>query len=108
MGWYKGSVQDAGCYYTYYRDDVAKGISVQLRFSGNYVADQDEEVTVYDAVFYSTGTISYGSYVYDELKEEKCIVLSKLPGRCLSEVILQLEKATASSTEINRNWKEQK
>jgi len=108
MGWYKGSVQDAGCYYTYYRDDVAKGISVQLRFSGNYVADQDEEITVYDAVFYPTGTISYGSYMYDELKEENCIELSSLPERCVSEVILQLEKATASSTETDSKWREKR
>lgn len=97
MGWYRGSVQDAGIYDTFYREDGE--IGVELGFSGCYVADENEDVTVYGASFYKAGTVKRGSYVYDTIKKENLYPLEKVPARYFSEMILQLTKATASSQE---------
>lgn len=97
MGWYRGSVQDAGIYSTFYREDGALG--VELEFSGCYVGDENDEVTVYGARFYKAGTVARGSYVYDTIKKENEYKLREISPRYFSEIILQLTKATASSQE---------
>ncbi len=97
LGWYRGSVQDAGGYYTFYREDGNTG--VELEFSGCFVGDENEEVTVYGAVFYKAGTVKRGSYVYDTVKKEHQYQLSEVSPRYFSEIVLQLTKATASSKE---------
>lgn len=97
QGWYRGSVEDAGVYSTFYRED--DGIGVELEFSGCYVGDENEEVTVYGAKFYKAGTVKRGSYVYDTIKKENLHKLSEISPRYFSEIVLQLTKATASSKE---------
>ena len=66
LGWYRGSVQDAGGFDTYYREDEEAGIGVELHFSGTYVGGLGEDVTIYDVRFYKAGTVARGSDVYDE------------------------------------------
>ena len=108
QGWYRGSVQDGGMFYTFYREDKGLGIGVELRFSGSAVGfDDGENVTVFDAVFY-TGTVNRGSYVYDEVPEEHILSLGSVPKRYYSEILHQLTRATASSTETNENWRSEK
>lgn len=97
MGWYRGSVQDAGVYYTFYREDGDMG--VELEFSGSYVGDENDEVTVYGAAFYRARTVKRGSYVYDTIKKENQYKLDQVSPRYFSEIVLQLMKATASSQE---------
>lgn len=97
MGWYRGSVQDAGVYMTFYREDGPVG--VELEFSGCYVGDENEEVTVYGAQFYKAGTVARGSYVYDKIKEQNGYRLGEISPRYFSEIVLQLTKATVSSQE---------
>ena len=97
LGWYRGSVQDAGGYYTFYRED--QKIGVELEFSGSFVGGENEEVTVYGAQFYQAGTVQRGSYVYDTIKKEHLYRLSEVSPRYFSEIVLQLTKATASSQE---------
>ncbi len=97
MGWYRGSVEDAGIYNTFYREDG--GIGVELEFSGSYVGDENDEVTVYGAVFYKAGTVKRGSYVYDTVREENRYLLGEVNPRYFSEIVLQLARATASSRE---------
>lgn len=97
MGWYKGSVQDAGVYMTFYREDGELG--VELEFSGSYVGDENEDVTVYGAAFYKAGTVKRGSYVYDTIKKENRYTLDQVSPRYFSEIVLQLTRATASSQE---------
>ena len=98
MGWYRGSIMDGGCYDTYYREDVH--MAVQLNFSGTFVGGElEEEITVYGAKFYKPGTVEHGSYVYDEIKKENLYKLGDVSPRYFSEIVYQLEKATASSTE---------
>ena len=118
MGWYRGSVQDAGGFYSYYREDKELALGVELHFSGSYVGGQNEDVTVYEARFYPTeGTVTEkdgstaaagirrGSYVYDEANDSNSCFLKEIPERYFSEIVLQLSKATASSKEKNENWK---
>lgn len=108
LGWYRGSVQDAGCFDTFYREDTGLGLGVELHFSGTYVACEGEEVTVYEARFYHAGTITRGSYVYEVAEGEKQIPLKDIPERYFSEIVLQLTKATASGKERDQNWKKHK
>ena len=56
-------------------------------------------------MFYRAGTVEHGSYVYDEPKKEDILPLDQVPARYYSEVVYQLEKATASSTETDPFWK---
>ncbi len=103
LGWYRGSVLDGGVFYTYYREDGP--LAVELRFSGSPVGDENDDVTVFDALFYRPGTVRRGSYVYDTVQEQHTLSLGEVPARYYSEIILQLTKATASSTETNPDWK---
>ena len=106
MGWYRGSVQDGGGFYEFYREDGK--ISVNLTFSGSFVSGEGEMVTVYDAVFYRTGTVRRGSYIYDRPKDEDTLSLDEVNPRYFSEIVYQLQKATASGTEMNHNWKNER
>ena len=108
QGWYRGSVQDGGAFYCFWREDRELGIGAELRFSGTAVGyDDGENVTVYDAVFY-TGTVNRGSYVYDTVCEEQTVALGDVPARYYSEIVHQLTRATASSTATNENWKSER
>ena len=128
LGWYRGSVQDAGGFYSYYREDRELGLGVELHFSGSFVGGQNDDVTVYEARFYNAGGtplagnggvlvgnasqgssvpagIRRGSYVYDEANDSNSYCLKEIPERYFSEIVLQLAKATAASKERNANWK---
>lgn len=103
LGWYKGSIQDAGCFYTFYREDIVKrnkkedgsmqliGNAAELNFSGMYVAGDDEEVEIENIRFYTPGTVKRGSYIYDEADDNKAIRLDEINPRYFSEIINQLE-----------------
>ena len=110
LGWYRGSVEDAGFYYTFYREDASLNMGVELRFSGCSVGYEFEntEVTVYEAVFYRSGTVTRGSYCYDTPKDENTFALADVPPRYYSEIVYQLERATAASTGIDPEWKKKK
>lgn len=92
FGWCRGCVEDAGRYRTYYREDTENGMSVELHFSGSFVGWHQEEVTVYDVRFYR------------EDKEKACF-LRDVPPRYFSEIVLQLDSATASGNEREENWR---
>ena len=108
MGWYRGSVVDGGGFYTFYREDPSVGIGVELNFSGCFVGGDSEEITVFDAIFYKAGTVERGSYCYDAPKKENIFLLGQVPARYYSEIVWQLERATASSTETDPDWRSKK
>ena len=108
MGWYRGSVVDGGGFYDFYREDPPAGIGVELNFSGSFVGGDSSDVTVFDAVFYRAGTVERGGYCYDAPKEENIFPLGQVPARYYSEVVWQLERATASSTETDPDWRRKK
>lgn len=105
LGWYRGSVQDAGFFYTYYREDPEAGIGVELHFSGACVGYSEGNVTIYDVRFYKAGAIERGSYVYDEADAEKAYFLKDIPPRYFSEIVLQLARLTASCEERDEDWR---
>lgn len=108
LGWYRGSVQDGGGFYTYYREDIEAGMGVELHFSGTYVGGfNDDDVTIYDVRFYKAGTIEHGSYVYDEADKEKAYRLKDVSPRYFSEIVLQIAQVTASSDRRDENWKKE-
>ena len=99
LGWYRGSV-DGGYYDTFYREDPTLGLGVELYFSGGVVGDDRyNTATVYDAVFYRQDNCC------DEPQEAHIFTLGEVPARYYSEVVYQLERATASSTETDPDWK---
>lgn len=89
MGWYKGEVGDGGGFDTYYRYDHDK--SAELIFSGDYIACSDEDVDIYEVHFAQTVTGASQSLAPCRLGE--------VDPRYFSETVLQLTRATASSTE---------
>ncbi len=105
-GWNKGSAQDAGMFYVFYREDATRrmknpdgsstllGNAAELHFSGTYIAVEDESVTIESVRFYRPGTIAHGSYLYDEADDRKAIPLDRVPQRYFSEIVLQLEEIT--------------
>lgn len=105
LGWYRGSVMDAGYFDIYYREDPEVGISVELHFSGAYVGYSEGNVTLYDVRFYKAGTIAHGSYVYEEADAEKAYFLKDVPPRYFSEIVLQLTRVTASCQERDEGWR---
>ncbi len=108
LGWYRGSVQDGGGYYTFYREDPILSMGVELNFSGCSVGYENDTVTVYEGVFYRSGTVKRGSYCYDSPKEENIFALKDVPPRYYSEIVYQLERATASATETDPEWKKKR
>lgn len=108
-GWYQSSIQDGGSYHTFYREAPSVGMGVELRFFGACVGYSDEtDVTVCDAVFYHSGTMERGSCVYDSPSDENTFALGAVPPRYYSEIVLQLEQATAPSTNINPDWEKER
>ncbi len=99
-GWFRGTPQDAGFFYEFFREDGP--IGVQLNFSGAYaggsIGEDEDEVTVYDVVFYHAGDREQGY-------SKNLIPLGQLPLRLYSETVYQLEKATAASTETDPSWR---
>ena len=97
MGWYRGPVEDAGVYSTFYREDG--GRCAVLEFSGCFVGDENEEVTVYGAYFSEGSQNSGESCVWRALKKENRMALRDVEAGYFSEVCLQLKRATASGRE---------
>ncbi|WML33318.1 DUF4132 domain-containing protein [Clostridium sp. OS1-26] len=108
FGWSRGPIGDGGGYYTFYKEDSTFKIDVELSFSGVSVGYENEEVTVYDLSFYKEGTASKYSYINDKMYEHNVVSPETLPKRFLSEILYQINKATASKTGTNENWKEEK
>jgi hypothetical protein len=109
LGWRKGSVQDAGWYFNFYKEDKKQGVGAWLSFSGTGVgADPTEEVTVYAAQFSKAGSVEYGSYVYDEIKKENTLTLTDVPPRLYSEICYDIERATANRIRTDADWEKTK
>lgn len=88
MGWYRGVVEDAGIFYSFYREDGP--IEVRLNFSGTWAGGDDSKVEVWDIPFYKGPTP---------------IPLGQVPPKLYSEIVYQVQKATAASVETRSDWK---
>ncbi|MDS0527666.1 DUF4132 domain-containing protein [Clostridium sp. SHJSY1] len=104
-GWYRGSVQDAGGYYQFYKEDSKIGIGVEIQFDYLGVGYENEETTIYELIFYKANTVERGSYVYDEVTDENTILPVKVPERFFSEILYDVDKALEAKTGFVDNWR---
>lgn len=104
-GWYRGSVQDGGGFYDFYKEDRNHGIGADLEFSGSYIGSEGEEVTIYGITFYKAGTVERGSYVYDSIKEDNLIEPGQVPERLFSEILYNVDKSLTAKIGVDENWK---
>lgn len=87
--WKKTSIVDGGGYEGYYYEDEASGIGVQISFDFLYVGmANDEAVTVENMRFYKRGTVTYGSYVYDEVGTGNRVLPKDVPAKLASFVLM--------------------
>ncbi|MDA1585132.1 DUF4132 domain-containing protein [Bacillus cereus group sp. TH230-1LC] len=106
LGWIRGSVQDGGVYYTFYKEDTRTGLGAQLSFSGAPIGYEDEEdICVYDIEFYKAGTVNRGSYEYDEIDDERRIVPKEVDKYFFSEILYDVQVATDSNLGHNESWR---
>ncbi len=106
QGWYRGETEDGGGFFTFYREDKELGLGAVLYFSGTYVGGLNEDVTVYEIRFFKSGNLS--TWSYDSEVETKSCLLSEVPERYFSEIVLQAAKATAAGRERDENWKKKR
>ncbi|MDE7327776.1 MAG: DUF4132 domain-containing protein [Lachnospiraceae bacterium] len=97
LGWYRGMVKDAGCFFTYYREDKEIGFCVELHFSGSYVGGENEEVTIYSAQFYKVGEQKRGGFPCCDTNGQEACSLKNIPARYFSEIVWQLTKAVSQT-----------
>ena len=101
FGWQKGAVLDAGCFSTFYREDITervknsdgkailKGNAVVVNISGMYVSGSGEEVEVGEIRFYKPENVEKD--IDDDVKEKYALKLNEVDERYFSEIINQLE-----------------
>ncbi|SCM95719.1 Uncharacterized protein BWINRASL_03012 [Bacillus mycoides] len=109
LGWIRGSVQDGGVYYAFYKEDMRTGLGAQLSFSGAPIGYEDEEdVCVFEIQFYKAGTVNRGSYEYDEIDDERRIVPKEVDKHFFSEMLYDVQLATDSNLGHNESWRSER
>ncbi|PAQ15373.1 hypothetical protein CD798_06175 [Bacillaceae bacterium SAOS 7] len=103
-GWSKGSVQDAGGFYEFYKEIGEYG--AELHMTGMYVGGGMDDVVVKEVIFYKAGTVERGSYIYDEVTDKNRIMPNKVPERIFSELLLDVSKATEKYDKLIEKWQE--
>ncbi|HLV97435.1 MAG TPA: DUF4132 domain-containing protein [Ktedonobacterales bacterium] len=105
-GWERGSVQDAGAYYTIWKAFPAAGVQAILETAGMSVGYEQEFTTAIKRLaFARTDTIQRGSYIYDDLKEkdERSIKLGEVPPIIFSEIAADVQNFAAAG-EYREDW----
>ncbi len=95
LGWEKGYIEDAGCYY-FYSKTYPSDYTLKLNFLGDYIGNTSElgkEVPIYDI------QVSKG---------KQKIRLYEIPKRLFSEIKIELKNILDSSSGYNENWKKAK
>ncbi|MGG0202052.1 DUF4132 domain-containing protein [Bacillus anthracis] len=106
FGWIRGSVQDGGVYYTFYKEDTRTGLGAQLSFSGAPIGyEEEEDICVYDIEFYKAGTVNRGSYEDDEIDDERRIVPKEVDKYFFSEILYAVQLVTNSNLGHNESWR---
>lgn len=93
-GWYHGAVMDGGCFKTYYREDQGIGFCTELHFSGGFIGYTNEDVTVGSVQFYKLDEVGADGLPYGGDIKKACR-LKDVPAKYFSEIVLQVERATA-------------
>ncbi|GAB3962868.1 hypothetical protein GCM10028805_64850 [Spirosoma harenae] len=94
LGWFRGSVQDAGWIASYYKDFTDLGITAILTQQGNIcVGYYDENAALGDIMFARAQSVQFGSYVYDEPSKDtdpRLIRFGEVPPIVYSEVMADM------------------
>jgi hypothetical protein len=102
LGWYRGSVVDAGGISSYHKSFPAAGVDVFLSIDGMYMGmDMDTEITLGDVHFVKQGSVKIGSYTYDEpdnADDPRVVALGEVPPIVFSEVMGDLQKIAGKTT----------
>jgi len=96
LGWRRGSVVDAGEISAFHKRFSPSGVDAIVKVSGVSISgDHYSSATVGYAMFVKDGSVSYGSYTYDEPRnenDERLIALGEVPVVVYSEVVSDLMK----------------
>lgn len=94
-GWFRGSVIDGGMVSSYRKDFSYAGVTAILIQQGELsVGLMGGTAELGDLLFVSSGSVKFGSYVYDEPQTEsdpRLIQLGALPPVVYSEVMAEME-----------------
>ena len=93
MGWYRGEAGDRGIVDTYYHADGDRRVT--LHFAGDDILPINMEVVLHGAFFEMIDC--------EDTSRFSVCKLGDVPPRYFSEIVLQLAKAAASSTETRRD-----
>lgn len=73
-------------YYSFYKEDTRAGLGAELAFEGAPVGyEEEDDVCLFEIQFYKAGTVSRGSYSYDEVDDARRIVPKQVPERFLAK-----------------------
>lgn len=96
LGWYRGSVIDAGGISSYYKSFPAAGVDVFLGTDDFYIGiDMDSDMKLGDVTFVRHASVQTGSYTYDEPAGEhdlRVVPLGEAPAIVFSEAMGDLQK----------------
>ena len=104
--WRRGSVQDAGAYYTLWKSFPAAGIEAVLETAGLSVGYEQEFTTAIKRLaFIRADSVQRGSYVYDDLADddERALKLGEVPPVVFSEAAGDVA-AFAAAGQFDPDW----
>ncbi len=103
QGWSRGEIMDAGFFEAFIKVNEQLGICAQLCFSGTCVGYyEDGPCTTKQVKFYKIQHHELGEW---GRKDEHYLPISEVNSKFYSEVLVQVAKATATSTETNTDWR---
>jgi hypothetical protein len=104
LGWQRGSVVDAGGITSYWKSFPASGADAFLGLDGMYIGiDMYASITLQDLVFVRGGSVTIGSYTYDDPEGEKdprALVFGEVPPIVFSEVMGDLAKIAGQNAAV--------
>jgi hypothetical protein len=98
LGWQRGSVCDGGGITSYYKSFPGAGADVILAVEGMFIGiGMEDSIRLGCFCFVNSGSVSTGSYVYDEPNDEKdprLLAFGDVPPIVFSETLGDLAKIT--------------
>lgn len=95
LGWYRGSVVDAGWISSFYKDFSELGITAIITQQGDIsVGYLEGNAELNELMFVKRGNVTFGSYVYDEpsnINDKRLIAFGELPPIVYSEVMADMQ-----------------
>lgn len=103
LGWRRGSVSDGGSIPTYCKSFPGAGADAILYLDGMFIGiDMYSNVTLDKFCFVKSGSVTFGSYTYDDPendKDERLIAFGQVPPIVFSETLGDLAKIAGKQNE---------